>query len=120
MDVPSYRVEQYDIITRPQAVDELLPFELARATFGDRPISALDEGRAGIADDPDPLAPGAPADRFTGRRAADRRVLLQINAGSASRLTGFAALETHECAGSASLGPTDFGGGTAGKGNRGR
>ena len=34
--------------------------------------------------------------------------------------TGFAALETHECAGSASLGPTDFVGGTAGKGNRGR
>ena len=29
-------------------------------------------------------APDAPADRFAGRRAADRRVLLQVNAGSAS------------------------------------
>ena len=36
VDVPSYRVEQYDIITvRKQSV-ETFPFELARQTFGDR------------------------------------------------------------------------------------
>ena len=35
VDVPSYRVEQYDIITvRKQSV-ETLPFQLARETFGD-------------------------------------------------------------------------------------
>ena len=40
VDVPSYRVEQYDIITvRKQSV-ETLPFQLARETFGDRPIPA--------------------------------------------------------------------------------
>ena len=36
VDVPSYRVEQFDIITvRKQSV-ETFPFELARQTFGDR------------------------------------------------------------------------------------
>ena len=36
VDVPSYRVEAYDIITvRKQSV-ETFPFELARQTFGDR------------------------------------------------------------------------------------
>ena len=40
VDVPSYRVEQYDIVTvRPQSV-ELFPFELARESFGDRPVPA--------------------------------------------------------------------------------
>ena len=40
VDVPSYRVEQYDIITvRKQSV-ETFPFELARQTFGDRPVPA--------------------------------------------------------------------------------
>jgi small subunit ribosomal protein S4 len=40
VDVPSYRVEQYDIITvRKQSV-ELFPFELARQTFGERPVPA--------------------------------------------------------------------------------
>src|SRR6476620_1055038 len=40
VDVPSYRVEQYDIITvRKQSV-ETLPLQLARETFGDRPIPA--------------------------------------------------------------------------------
>jgi small subunit ribosomal protein S4 len=36
VDVPSYRVEQYDIITvRKQSV-ETFPFQLARETFGER------------------------------------------------------------------------------------
>ena len=35
-------------------------------------------------------------------------------------MAGFAALETHECAGSASLGPTASSVGLPGKGNRGR
>ena len=40
VDVPCYRVEQYDIITvRKQSV-EMFPFELARQTFGDRPTPA--------------------------------------------------------------------------------
>jgi small subunit ribosomal protein S4 len=40
VDVPSYRVEQFDIITvRKQSV-ETFPFELARQTFGDRPVPA--------------------------------------------------------------------------------
>ena len=40
VDVPSYRVEQYDIIeVRPQSV-QTFPFELARQTFGDRPVPA--------------------------------------------------------------------------------
>ena len=40
VDVPSYRVEQYDIITVRKQSNELFPFELARATFGDRPVPA--------------------------------------------------------------------------------
>ena len=40
VDVPSYRVEQYDIIeVRPQSV-QTFPIELARQTFGERPIPA--------------------------------------------------------------------------------
>jgi small subunit ribosomal protein S4 len=40
VDVPSYRVEQYDIITvRKQSV-ESFPFELARQTYGERPTPA--------------------------------------------------------------------------------
>jgi len=40
VDVPSYRVEQYDIVTvRKQSVEKL-PMELARQTFGDRPTPA--------------------------------------------------------------------------------
>ncbi len=40
VDVPSYRVEKFDIIeVRPQSV-ETFPIELARQTFGDRPIPA--------------------------------------------------------------------------------
>jgi small subunit ribosomal protein S4 len=40
VDVPSHRVEQYDIITvRKQSV-ETFPFELARQTFGERPVPA--------------------------------------------------------------------------------
>ena len=39
-DVPSQRVEQYDIITvRKQSV-EAFPFQLARETFGERPVPA--------------------------------------------------------------------------------
>ncbi|HET8589880.1 MAG TPA: 30S ribosomal protein S4 [Nakamurella sp.] len=40
VDVPSYRVEQYDIVTvRKQSV-ELFPFDLARQTYGERPVPA--------------------------------------------------------------------------------
>jgi small subunit ribosomal protein S4 len=40
VDVPSYRVEQFDIITvRKQSV-ESFPIQLARETYGDRPTPA--------------------------------------------------------------------------------
>ena len=40
VDVPSYRVEQYDIITVRKQSTEKLPIQLARETFGDRPTPA--------------------------------------------------------------------------------
>jgi small subunit ribosomal protein S4 len=40
VDVPSYRVEQYDIITVRTQSHQLFPFELARQTFGERPVPA--------------------------------------------------------------------------------
>ncbi len=40
VDVPSYRVEQFDIITVRKQSAESFPFELARQTFGDRPVPA--------------------------------------------------------------------------------
>jgi small subunit ribosomal protein S4 len=40
VDVPSYRVEQYDIITVRKKSAETYPFELARQTFGERPTPA--------------------------------------------------------------------------------
>jgi small subunit ribosomal protein S4 len=40
VDVPSYRVEQYDIITVREQSRNTFPIELARQTFGERPIPA--------------------------------------------------------------------------------
>ncbi|MEI2776812.1 MAG: 30S ribosomal protein S4 [Tetrasphaera sp.] len=40
VDVPSYRVEQYDIITIRKQSIESFPFQLARETFGERPVPA--------------------------------------------------------------------------------
>ena len=40
VDVPSYRVEQYDIITVREKSREKFPLQLARETVGDRPIPA--------------------------------------------------------------------------------
>ncbi|MBM9467555.1 30S ribosomal protein S4 [Nakamurella leprariae] len=40
VDVPSYRVEQYDIITVRKQSLEKFPIELARQTFGERPVPA--------------------------------------------------------------------------------
>lgn len=40
VDVPSYRVEQFDIVTVRKQSAESFPFELARQTFGDRPVPA--------------------------------------------------------------------------------
>ena len=39
-DVPSQRVEQYDIITIRKPSVEAFPFQLARETFGERPVPA--------------------------------------------------------------------------------
>ncbi|WP_137120560.1 30S ribosomal protein S4 [Segeticoccus rhizosphaerae] len=38
VDVPSYRVEQYDIITIREQSRETFPFELARQSYGERPV----------------------------------------------------------------------------------
>ncbi|HEY9252343.1 MAG TPA: 30S ribosomal protein S4, partial [Nocardioides sp.] len=38
VDIPSYRVSQYDIIDIKEKSINTLPFELARANAGDRPI----------------------------------------------------------------------------------
>lgn len=40
VDIPSYRVEQYDIITVREKSREIFPIQLARETFGERPIPA--------------------------------------------------------------------------------
>ena len=40
VDVPSYRVSQYDIIDIRPKSREAFPFELARQTYGDRPVPA--------------------------------------------------------------------------------
>ena len=40
VDVPSYRVEQYDIITVREKSRETFPIQLARETFGERPVPA--------------------------------------------------------------------------------
>ncbi|GAA1769804.1 30S ribosomal protein S4 [Nostocoides vanveenii] len=40
VDVPSYRVEQFDIITIRKQSIESFPFQLARETFGERPVPA--------------------------------------------------------------------------------
>jgi len=40
VDVPSYRVEQFDIITIRKQSIESFPFELARQTYGERPVPA--------------------------------------------------------------------------------
>ena len=40
VDVPSYRVEQYDIITVRAKSVNTFPIELARQTFGERPVPA--------------------------------------------------------------------------------
>ncbi|MTD14381.1 30S ribosomal protein S4 [Nakamurella sp. YIM 132087] len=40
VDVPSYRVEQYDIVTVRKNSVEKFPIELARQTYGERPVPA--------------------------------------------------------------------------------
>jgi small subunit ribosomal protein S4 len=40
VDVPSYRVEQYDIITVRKQSAEAFPIQLARETYGERPTPA--------------------------------------------------------------------------------
>ena len=40
VDIPSYRVSQYDIIDIKDKSLNTLPFEVARETAGDRPIPA--------------------------------------------------------------------------------
>jgi len=89
VDVPSYRVEQYDIIT-VQAIgrevpDRTRPRDVRRPTH---PCVAA--GRSQLAPSTDPPAAGSRADRFADHRAAHRGVLLEVApaAGINSALLG--------------------------------
>ena len=56
VNVPSYRVAQYDIIDVRDTSVNSVPFQIARETAGDRPIPALAAGDRGTS-----AHPGAPA-----------------------------------------------------------
>ena len=63
VDIPSYRVSQYDIIDVKDKSLNTLPFEVARETAGDRPIPALAAGGRRASAHPGAPAAGARADR---------------------------------------------------------
>ena len=78
VDIPSYRVSQWDIIdVKPKSL-ETTPFLIARETFGDRPVPAWLQVVPEPAAHPRPPAARAGADRHPGPGAADRRALLQV------------------------------------------
>ena len=78
VDIPSYRVSQYDIIdVRPKSL-ATDPFIIAKELLGDRPVPGLAAGRSVEPADPGPPAARACADRHAGHRAADRRALLEV------------------------------------------
>ena len=78
VDIPSYRVSQYDIIdVKPKSL-ETTPFLIARETHGDRPVPAWLQVVPRPAADPRAPAARAGADRHPGPGAADRRALLEV------------------------------------------
>ena len=85
VDIPSYRVSQYDIIDVKDKSLNTLPFQIARETAGDRPIPALAAGRRRASAHPGAPAARARADRRAAHRAAHRRVLLEVSRRSAAQ-----------------------------------
>ncbi len=78
VDIPSYRVSQWDIIdVKPKSL-ETTPFLIARETFGDRPVPAWLQVVPNRLRDPRPPAPGPGPDRHPGPGTAHRRALLEV------------------------------------------
>ncbi len=78
VDIPSYRVSQYDIIDIKAKSLNTLPFEVARETAGERPIPGVVAGRRRTSAHPGAPAARARSDRHPAHRAADRRALLEV------------------------------------------
>ena len=78
VDIPSYRVSQYDIIDVKEKSLSTLPFQVARETVGDRPGSRVAAGCRLASADPGSPASRARADRHCSAGTAHRRVLLEV------------------------------------------
>ena len=78
VDIPSYRVSQYDIIDIREKSLNTLPFELSRADRRRTSDPGLAAGRGRASADPRPPAARAGPDPRAARRAAHRRVLLEV------------------------------------------
>ncbi len=86
VDIPSYRVSQYDIIDVEGQVAEHAAVR-GRARDRGRPSDpGLAAGRRRASAHPGAPAAGARADRRAAHRAADRRVLLEVKASRAVRM----------------------------------
>ena len=97
VDIPSYRVSQYDIIDIKDKSINTLPFEICSADRGRAADPGLAAGRGRA-----PAHPGAPAararaDRRAAHRAAHRRVLLEVRHDPAARMAA-GITERHQIA----------------------
>ena len=88
VDIPSYRVSQYDIIDVKEKSINTLPFEISRETAGERPIPGVAAGGRRTPAHPGAPAAGAGADRHPAHRAADRRALLEVRLPAARMAAG--------------------------------
>ena len=84
VDIPSYRVSQYDIIDIKDKSMNTLPFEVVARDRGRPADPGLAAGRRRASAHPGAPAAGARADRRAARRAADRRVLLEVKTSQPS------------------------------------
>ena len=78
VNIPSYRVSQYDIIDMKDKSLNTLPFERRARDRGRSADPGLAAGRWRTSADPRSPAARARADRCAAGRAADRRVLLEV------------------------------------------
>ena len=78
VDIPSYRVSQYDIIDIKDKSLNTLPFEVCAGDRGRPADPGVAAGRRRASAHPGAPAARACADRRAARRAADRRVLLEV------------------------------------------
>ncbi len=78
VDIPSYRVSQYDIIDVKDKSLSTLPFQVARETQGDRPIPGWAAGCRWTSPGSGSPASRACADRRSSAGTAHRRVLLEV------------------------------------------